>query len=349
MFRGKNNRRILGRGCARSMQIGLTFTIFASATPVWAQRLTPPDNKSDGKSEGREDAKYRDTLKDALAEYDARHFEEARILFRRAHELNPNARTLRSIGMASFELRDYVAAVRALSASLVETRKALSPEQRTHVQGLLDRSRMFVDIYTLKITPADAKVLIDGRVPEFEADGTLFLGFGPHNLEARKSGYVLRTFTVNVRGGERKELAMTLERKPSDIAQLPPKPAQWSEPPAVSRSGLAPAGWHPGTGWLLAAGGLTLVAGAATVGWLTEQSEITTCGAAQFPRLCDNKDAITSRRNLYVGASAVAGAAAVTMAVIGIVDWLGPRQRPAIGSSVACSVFPAGLICGRAF
>lgn len=349
MFRGKYNRRLLPRGRGRSIQIGLTFVIIASASSVSAQRLTPPDTKSEGKSEGREDAKYRDTLKDALAEYDARHFEEARILFRRAHEINPNARTLRSIGMASFELRDYVAAVRALSASLVETRKALSPEQRTHVQGLLDRSRMFVDIYTLKISPPDAKVLIDGRVPEFEADGTLFLGFGPHNLEARKPGYLLRTFTVNVRGGERKELAMTLERKPSDLAQLPPKPAQWTEPTPLSKSAFAPSGWHPGTGWLLAAGGLTLVAGAATVGWLTEQSEITTCSSAQRPRLCDNKDAITSRRNLFIGATAVAGAAALTMAAIGLVDWLGPSPRRAIGSNVACSVFPAGLVCGRAF
>jgi tetratricopeptide (TPR) repeat protein len=82
------------------------------------------------------DARYRSTLKDALAEYDANHFEEARVLFRRAHEINPNARTLRGIGMASFELRDYVAAVRTLSAALVETRKPLSAEQRTHAQGL---------------------------------------------------------------------------------------------------------------------------------------------------------------------------------------------------------------------
>jgi hypothetical protein len=73
---------------------------------------------------------------------------------------------------------------------------------------------MYVDIYTLKILPADARVLIDGRAPDTEPDGTVLLGFGSHNLEASKPGFVLRTLVVNVRGGERKELAMTLERKP---------------------------------------------------------------------------------------------------------------------------------------
>jgi outer membrane protein assembly factor BamD (BamD/ComL family) len=45
---------------------------------------------------------------DAVAEYEAGHYQEARALFRQAHEKQPTARTLRGIGMASFELRDYV-------------------------------------------------------------------------------------------------------------------------------------------------------------------------------------------------------------------------------------------------
>src|SRR5262249_43441282 len=59
-------------------------------------------------------------IADAVAEYDAGHFEEARALFRRAQAEAPSARTLRGIGMASFELRDYVEADRALAAALGE-------------------------------------------------------------------------------------------------------------------------------------------------------------------------------------------------------------------------------------
>jgi len=59
---------------------------------------------------------------DAVAEYEAGHYQEARALFRQAHEKSPTARTLRGIGMASFELRDYVEATRALTASLRDVR-----------------------------------------------------------------------------------------------------------------------------------------------------------------------------------------------------------------------------------
>ncbi len=310
---------------------------------------------ADAKPDGKEDPRYHDTLRDALAEYDAHHFEEARILFRRAHDLNPNARTLRSIGMASFELRDYVAAVRALSASLVDVRKPLNPEQRAHAQGLLERSRMFVSVYTLKISPADAQVLIDGRAPEYEADGTLLLGFGSHNLEVRKSGFVLRTFSVNARGGERKDLAMTLERKqPDQVQGAKTAPAEGSAEAmriGAKTVGPPPAGWHPGSVWLLAAGGTALAALGAGAWWLDRSNEYSKCTGE--PPLgynpCDNKNTIQSQRNLALGATLAAGAAAVTMAVVGIVSWNLTSNAPANRGSIACSVFPAGLMCGRTF
>jgi len=69
---------------------------------------------------------YRALINDAAAEYDAKHFAEARALFRRAHELEPSARTWRGMGMAAFELRDYVKSLRALEASLVDSRLPLS-------------------------------------------------------------------------------------------------------------------------------------------------------------------------------------------------------------------------------
>src|SRR6185369_1334355 len=72
-----------------------------------------------------ETPQYRGLLSEAVAEYDARRYEEARALFRRAHDLSPNARTLRGIGMASFELREYVEALRALEGSLVDQRRPL--------------------------------------------------------------------------------------------------------------------------------------------------------------------------------------------------------------------------------
>ena len=82
---------------------------------------------------------------DAVAEYDAGHFQEARALFRQAHESPPTARTLRGIGMCSFELRDYVEATRSLGASLRDTRRPLTERSRNGTRRLLlARAHTFV-------------------------------------------------------------------------------------------------------------------------------------------------------------------------------------------------------------
>jgi hypothetical protein len=334
---------------------GTTPQLLASglwARVVLALLIASPVAAAEEASTPDADARYRSTLKDALAEYDANHFEEARILFRRAHEINPNARTLRSIGMASFELRDYVAAVRALSAALVDTRKTLNSEQRTHAQGLLERSRMYVDIYALKITPADARVLIDGRAPDAEPDGTVLLGFGTHNLEVSKPGFVLRTMVVNVRGSERKELAMTLERKPV-AAAVPATPSATD----VSRSSspgdsASPSGGegHFGAGWFIAAGGAALLSGGAGAWWLLRNKEITSChNPPQGYYPCNNESTISGERNLAVGATLVTGAAAITLAVIGMFSGDSEGAAPSARSALSCTVLPSGLLCSGAF
>jgi len=132
---------------------------------------------------------YRKSIKDGVAEYDARHFEEALSYFRKAHQIFPNARTFRGIGMASFELRDYVTAVRNLTAAVDDQRKPLSPDQRKETQDLIDRCRLFVAVFTLKISPPGAQVTVDANPAELETDGTLMLGLGAHSIEARAKGY----------------------------------------------------------------------------------------------------------------------------------------------------------------
>ena len=119
---------------------------------------------------------------DAVAEYDAGRYEEARALFRLAHEKAPSARTLRGIGMASFEMRDYVEATRALSASLRDQRRPLTADQRKHAQALLARAETFVGQFALKLSPASLSVFVDGRPAVLEGDGSLLLALGRHEI-----------------------------------------------------------------------------------------------------------------------------------------------------------------------
>src|SRR5262245_21535053 len=66
---------------------------------------------------------YREAIEAAVEELNAGLYEEALAQFSRAHELQPSARTLRGIGLAAYELRDYVRAVEALEASLEDPRR----------------------------------------------------------------------------------------------------------------------------------------------------------------------------------------------------------------------------------
>src|SRR6188508_389327 len=85
-------------------------------------RLVLPGGAS---AQAADDAAYRASVDEAVAEFSAGHWEEARTLFKRAHERQPNARTLRGMGMAAFEMRMYVTAIRELEAALRDARKPL--------------------------------------------------------------------------------------------------------------------------------------------------------------------------------------------------------------------------------
>jgi hypothetical protein len=305
-----------------------------------AHNLTEPSSGADA----AEDPAYRTAIKEGLAEYDAHHFEEARSLFRRAHEISPNARTFRSIGMTSFELRDYVSAVRNLSAALLDQRKPLSTEQREHSQALLARSRAFVDGYTLTVSPRDARVIIDGHAPEFEPDGTLLFGFGLHTVEVSAHGMEVRSLPISVRGGERRELSVTLTPASAGGARS-------------ADGGLATA-MKPGPGgvsngsaaaWLWASGGTALLAGGVGIYWFTRDSQLNSCHNPAAGYLCTNDSALKTQRNVALGVTVGTGVAAVTMAIIGIISWNWGTPSATSHSALACGLSPFSVACARSF
>src|SRR5690349_9454730 len=97
-----------------------------------------------------DDAAYKELVEQALSEFKHKNWPEARVLFMRAHELNPNARTLRGMGIVSFEMRDYLNAVINLKAALEDKRQPLTEAQRKECDSLLTRARTYVGVYTLK-------------------------------------------------------------------------------------------------------------------------------------------------------------------------------------------------------
>src|SRR4029077_3378967 len=188
---------------AWSGRLALLLAVLAASNQSFAAPGSPVQDPS-------ETSQYRGMLEEAVSEYDAHRYEEARALFRRAHEIAPTARTLRGIGMASFELREYVEALRSLEGALVDKRRALTSLQRQQVEALIERTRAFVGRFFLKLSPKETVLRVDGSPAVIESDGSLMLSFGRHALTAEAPGAVTESREINVIGGERQELSFQL-------------------------------------------------------------------------------------------------------------------------------------------
>jgi hypothetical protein len=217
-------------------------SVLACALPTFAQ--SSEANTQD----------YAHVIAEALREFDAGHFEEARALFLRANELQPSARTMRALGFAEFELRHYVAADRWLRSAMADKRNPLTPEQRSDVDATLARIRTFVGRYRLDCDPASASFTLDGQPLTLEPDRVLLLEMGEHVLTASAPGRAQASEQIDVRGGEDTTLHIALA------------PASASaEASAAASNGTAPSSGERSRAnalpWVLVIGGAGLTVG----------------------------------------------------------------------------------------
>jgi tetratricopeptide (TPR) repeat protein len=256
--------------------IACAFACVVHAT-AGAQDLPPSDP-----------AEYRRVLREAIGEFNAGRFEEARALFRRAHEISPSARTLRSIGMASYELREYGAAFVALNEALASTGNPLNRRQRREVEELVRNTRTFLGRFYLVVEPPEANVTVDGEAPVRDADGSILLGLGPHTLAAEHAGFERGSLSLEVQGGEERELQLRLE-----AIVVAPEPAP--PPPDDGSDTLV-------TAVLFSSAGALLVAAIGGALWIGDRAgEIDRCRNPPDGMFCLNPDALSAERNSATG------------------------------------------------
>jgi tetratricopeptide (TPR) repeat protein len=270
----------------------------------------------------------------AVAEFGAGRWAEARALFLRAHELWPSARTYRTLGMTSFELRAYARALAELQAALDDPRRPLEPAQRQEVLQLVERTRPFVGRYRVRLSPADASLLVDGAPQVLDGEGVLVLEVGSHELLARAAGHAELRRRLDVQGREDQELTLEL------IAQAPQAPAAATAP--------APARDQPETDedgggrlWTWIAGGTAIVlAGTATGLWLASDAEydeefakcnddgVPTCGDDEVDGTWED---LETASYVSAGFAIGAGVAAVTLFFLEGADEEAPIAVPGPG------------------
>jgi tetratricopeptide (TPR) repeat protein len=173
-----------------------------------ARDRAPPATDTDASVTER----YRALIQQALGEYEVRNYEEARELFRRAHAIEPNARTHRALGMAEFELRNYAESIRQLDAALASPTTPLDAQLRAETQELLERARGFVGRLVVQHTPANALLIVDGTPLDAQAAQALLLRVGEHTLVIQAPGYIAERRSVSVTGGAQSTMRVALKR-----------------------------------------------------------------------------------------------------------------------------------------
>jgi len=328
--------------------LAFVITICVMACLVSPHRSAAQDGGVSGDSASGE---YRELIEQALSEFKHKNWPEARVLFRRAHELSPNARTLRGMGVVSYEMRDYVHAVLELSSALSDTRQSLTEAQRKECENLLGRSRTFVGAYALKLEPSNAEVSLDGSPLLRDAEGRVLVSFGEHTLRAMAPGYQDSTSKLVVQGGEQGELRIVLYR-PQVAAAAGAAPASSVEKTVRSDGPSAPsereAGDEPTTNrtrrgfrdhglrysWVALGTGVALGAAAAGT-WFMGQGKVddldSSCARqASAGMACVRGQVDTDNIKRFERATTallgLTGAAVVVAGVLFTLEW--PRERP---------------------
>jgi hypothetical protein len=173
-----------------------------------------------------EPPEYRGVVREALSEYQARNFNEARALFNEAHQLYPNARTLRGLGMAAFELRSYRESISFLDAALASKVKPLEGSLRAETERLRERAERFVGKLYLTLSPATTQVVVDGTPTEVTAGQPLLLEVGEHELEFRAESHQPETRALSIKGRDVETLSITLNEVPAPEVASAPTPLE---------------------------------------------------------------------------------------------------------------------------
>ncbi len=158
----------------------------------------------------QERAQARAAFQAGVEAYAAERFEDALRSFQEAYRIAPHPAVLVNMANCYEQLDRPIEAITHFERFLVEA-DAISPEQRREVRQALRRLRARVGEVFIRVQPEGARVTIDGsdtrRAPILDA---VRLPAGPHEIEVRMEGYQTVVRRVEVEGGERSEVQVTL-------------------------------------------------------------------------------------------------------------------------------------------
>jgi PEGA domain len=180
-----------------------------------------------------------------------------------AYELSKNPRLLWNMAACSKSSRNYARAIDELTHFLEDGREVITAEQAKRAEEVRATLYSLVAAATLQVTPAGAKVTLDGE-PASRGAGPYYLELGKHELRVELEGYKAETRTLEVKQTKPFTVEVALREDAPALAvqpALPLAPAAASTPaPAAATAPVAPVS-EPDRTWAY----VTLGVGAAGV------------------------------------------------------------------------------------
>lgn len=155
-------------------------------------------------------AEYKALIREGMLRYTRGLWDEARAFFHKAHELAPNARTLRGLALISYDSKRFASAIDYGEQSLAHPVQPLTDKMKEELKNLLDQAQRQVARAELIVRPADAEVRVDGALVDRRADGRLWLDPGAHQLSVSAPGYRSETRSLQLGEQQSARLEVTL-------------------------------------------------------------------------------------------------------------------------------------------
>ena len=306
-------------------------------------------------SAGAGEREYEQAIQQGLVEQRHGNYAEMYAAMQRAHRIAPNARTLRGLGVAAFELKDYVAALVHLRAALDAPQKALTAELRASVTDLIAQAESYVDTLEVALDPEAADLGVDGRPPVRDDQGRILLALGEHELTAKLDGHQPVSRSVRAVGGTTQRVSLKLAplpppaQAPAPAAQPTPESPRGSEH-AAARDATDHDGSQRTWGYVALTGAGATAIGAGVAFALRESAAETynsaQCAPLRSVQCADEADRVDTMETLSIIGLASTGALAITGVILLLTDESGAAAEHA---SPACIAGISSLTCHARF
>ena len=121
---------------------------------------------------------------------------------------------LSNAGTCASMSRDYDQAIRIFDAVRTDVDGADTGRDREEIEQALTKLRAEMGVLLLRGLPRGASVKIDGRTRVVDADGSVLVGPGSHQLDIGGGEFLERQLSVRVREGDRTAVDAVVERRP---------------------------------------------------------------------------------------------------------------------------------------